>query len=84
MVASMCLGLNVFTYEHITTGTVVSVNDTDFETWKHFLHQWPFVRGIHQSPVDCPYKRPMKLSFNVFFFFLGSLKIKKIILSVTL
>ena len=21
-------------------------------TWKHFLHYWPFVRGIHWLPVD--------------------------------
>ena len=24
--------------------------------WKHFLHDWPFVRGIHRSPVDSPHK----------------------------
>ena len=23
----------------------------DFMTWKHFLHYWPFVRGIHWWPV---------------------------------
>ena len=25
-------------------------------TWKHFPRYWPFVRGIHQSPVNSPHK----------------------------
>ena len=24
--------------------------------WKHFWRYWPFVRGIHRSPVDSPHK----------------------------
>ena len=24
--------------------------------WTHFLRNWPFVRGIHQSPVNSPHK----------------------------
>ena len=28
----------------------------DVIKWKHFLHYWPFVRGIHWSPVDSPHK----------------------------
>ena len=24
--------------------------------WKHFPHYWPFVQGIHQSPVNFPHK----------------------------
>ena len=24
--------------------------------WEHFPHYWPFVRGIHRSPVDSPHK----------------------------
>ena len=24
--------------------------------WKHFPHHWPFVRGIHRSPVNSPHK----------------------------
>ena len=28
----------------------------DVIKWKHFLCYWPFVRGIHQSPVVCPHK----------------------------
>ena len=33
---------------HVTHNEVIK--------WKHFLHYWPFVWGIHQSPVNSPYK----------------------------
>ena len=26
----------------------------DVMKWKHFPHYWPFVRGIHRSPVNSP------------------------------
>ena len=43
---------------------------SDFEhddviEWRHFLHYWPFVRGIHRSPVDSPHKS--QWDFNVSF-----------------
>ena len=28
----------------------------DIIKWKHFPHYWPFVRGIHRSPVDSTHK----------------------------
>ena len=28
----------------------------DVIKWKHFLRYWPFLRGIHRSPVDSPHK----------------------------
>ena len=28
----------------------------DVIKWKHFPRYWPFVRGIHRSPVDFPHK----------------------------
>ena len=28
----------------------------DVIKWKHFPHYWPFVRGIHRSPVNSPQK----------------------------
>ena len=34
--------------------------------WKHFQRYWPFVRGIHRSPVNSP-QRPVTRSFDVFF-----------------
>ena len=34
--------------------------------WKHFTRYWPFVRGIHWSPVNSPAQRPVTQSFDVF------------------
>ena len=31
----------------------------DVIKWKHFSRCWPFVRGIHRSPVDSPRKGPV-------------------------
>ena len=28
----------------------------DVIKWKHFPRYWPFVRGIHRSPVNSPHK----------------------------
>ena len=28
----------------------------DVTKWKYFAHHWPFVRGIHRSPVNSPHK----------------------------
>ena len=39
----------------------------DVIKWKHFPRYWPFVRGIHRSPVNSPHKRPVTRSFAVFF-----------------
>ena len=33
----------------------VSAHD-DVIKWKHFPRYWPFVRGIHRSPVNSPHK----------------------------
>ena len=33
----------------------VSYHD-DVIKWKHFPRDWPFVRGIHRSPVNSPHK----------------------------
>ena len=33
-----------------------SMNHNDVINWKHFPHYWPFVRGIHQSPVNSLHK----------------------------
>ena len=39
--------------------------------WRHqmkrFPRHWPFVRGIHRSPVNFPAQRPVIRSFGVFF-----------------
>ena len=39
----------------------------DVIKWKRFPRNWPFVRGIHRSPVNSPQKRPVTRSFDVFF-----------------
>ena len=31
-------------------------HNDDVMKWKHFPRYWPFVRGIHQSPVNSPHK----------------------------
>ena len=33
-----------------------SITMIDIIKWKHFPRYWPFVRGIHQSPVSFPHK----------------------------
>ena len=33
-----------------------SSNHDDVIKWRHFLRYWPFVRGIHGSPVNSPHK----------------------------
>ena len=38
---------------------MISYSETwydDVNKWKHFPRYWPFVRGIHRSPVNCPHK----------------------------
>ena len=38
-----------------TKPMITQVSD-DVIKWKHFLHYWPFVWGIHQSLVNSPHK----------------------------
>ena len=35
---------------------IESIIHDDVITWKHFLCCWPFMRGIHRSPVNFPHK----------------------------
>ena len=35
---------------------VVQASHADVIKWKHFPRNWPFVRGIHWSPVNSPHK----------------------------
>ena len=35
---------------------VILVMHDDVINWKHFPRYWPFVRGIHRSPVNSPHK----------------------------
>ena len=36
-------------------GSKQAIHD-DVIKWKHFPRYWPFVRGIHRSPVNSPHK----------------------------
>ena len=36
--------------------TAKNANHDDVIKWKHFPCYWPFVRGIHRSPVNSPHK----------------------------
>ena len=36
----------------------------DVINWKHFLRNWPFVRGIHQLPVNSPRKGQWRGALN--------------------
>ena len=38
-----------------TAGIALAGHD-DVIKWKHFPRYWPFVRGIHRSPVNSPHK----------------------------
>ena len=38
------------------TGNPYSSQHDDVIKWKHFPRYWPFVRGIHRSPVNSPHK----------------------------
>ena len=37
--------------------------DDDVIKWKHFPRYWPFVRGIHRSPVNSPHKGQWRRCF---------------------
>ena len=38
------------------TETILGAHHGDVIKWKHFLRHWPFVPGIHRSPVNSPHK----------------------------
>ena len=46
----------------------------DVIKWKHFPHYWPFVRIIHQSPVNSPHKGQWRgaLMFSLICFWINS------------
>ena len=49
-----------------SSGETQTLHD-DVIKWKHFPRNWPFVRGIHRSPVNSPTQRPVTRSFDIFF-----------------
>ena len=47
---------------------VRKISHDDVIKWKHFPRYWPFVRGIHRSPVNSPHKGQWRgaLMFTLF------------------
>ena len=43
-------------YHMIYDSVAISLSHDDVIKWKHFSRYWPFVRGIHRSPVNSPHK----------------------------
>ena len=58
---SCCMG-NCWTTAH------TNVHD-DVIKWKHFLHYWPFVLGIHRSPVNSPHKGQWRIALMFSFIY---------------
>ena len=42
----------------LVTSTLTQFREFHYDVikWKHFPRYWPFVRGIHRSPVNSPQK----------------------------
>ena len=47
---------NKRTFIHCDAPDTPKQPHVDVIKWKHFPRYWPFVRGIHQSPVNSPHK----------------------------
>ena len=47
---------NIWFIHSFTSLTRSHVKNDDVIKWKHFPRNWPFVRGIHRSPVNSPHK----------------------------
>ena len=48
----------------VQNGNVHSkINHDDVIKWKHFLCNWPSVRGIHRPPVNSPHKGQWRRAF---------------------
>ena len=45
-------------------------NHDDVIKWKHFPRYWPFVRGIHRSPVNSTHKGQWRGALMFLFFYL--------------
>ena len=55
----MVLILTLMSHRHnwnVASDWGVLCHHDDVIKWKHFLRYWPFVRGIHWSPVSSPHK----------------------------
>ena len=60
---NMMAKVNLFDHESCSSGMArihmwmqLIIEHDDVIKWKHFSRYWPFVRGIHRSPVNSPPK----------------------------
>ena len=53
-----------FSYWHGSTETalILQMDHDDVIKWKHFLRYWPFVWGIHRSPVNSLHKGKWRIA----------------------
>ena len=51
-----CYENTVVSYLRELHAAAVLIDHDDVIKWKHFPRYWPFVRGIHRSPVNSPHK----------------------------
>ena len=51
----VCLSQLLYQLSSHNPFTITMYHD-DVIKWKHFPRYWPFVRGIHRSPVNSPHK----------------------------
>ena len=63
---------NISWHVHVcnyTEGTVKNIHRlyNNIMTWKRLKHYWPFVMGIHRSPVDSRHNGRVMYSFEAFF-----------------
>ena len=49
----------------------------DVIKWKHFPRYWPFVRGIHRSPVNSPHKDQWHGALMFFFYLRPNKRLSK-------
>ena len=48
--------ISVVVAPKMVPGCGIMLLHDDIIKWKHFSRYWPFVRGIHRSPVNSPHK----------------------------
>ena len=47
---------DIYLFERIVSLALGKYMHDDVIKWKHFPRNWPFVRGIHRTPVNSPHK----------------------------
>ena len=50
------LKTNQYFFKSVSSEHSSHIIMTSLTKWKHFSRYWPFVRGIHRSPVNSPHK----------------------------